>query len=76
MNNIKKHAFRISGATILVIGLGLAGCAGPQYTAAPPSEKLSYMGIEFEKGIYGGPWYGPAYQAPRIIVTPTIPDSE
>jgi hypothetical protein len=53
--------------------LVLAGCAGPKYTAAPPSEKLSYMGIKLEKDLYGGLWYGPNYQAPRLVVAPQVP---
>lgn len=76
MNTLKTSPFRIAGVIVLAASLGLAGCAGPQYTAAPPSEKLSYMGINFEKDLYGGPWYGPNYSAPRVVVAPQIPTGE
>ena len=76
MTPLKKTIFRISGTLVVLAALALAGCAGPKYTAAPPSEKLSYMGIKFEKDLYGGLWYGPNYQAPRLVVAPRVPASE
>lgn len=76
MTPLKKTVFRISGMLVVLGALVLAGCAGPKYTAAPPSEKLSYMGIKLEKDLYGGPWYGPHYQAPRLVVAPPVPASE
>ncbi len=73
MNTFKKSSTRIFGAFILATAVGLAGCGSPKYTAAPPSEKLSYMGIKNEKNLYGGLWYGPSYQAPRLVVAPELP---
>lgn len=73
MTTSKKTIFRISETLVVGGALVLAGCAGPKYTAAPPSEKLSYMGIKLEKDLYGGLWYGPNYQAPRLVVAPQVP---
>lgn len=76
MNTFRKSTFRFFTAALLVASLGLAGCGSANYTAAPPSESLAYMGLKFEKGLYGGPWYGPNYVAPRVVVAPTLTTGE
>ncbi|GAB5559764.1 MAG: hypothetical protein SynsKO_14110 [Synoicihabitans sp.] len=72
----KKYLLRSFALLVMVLALGLAGCAGPRYTAAPPSESLVYMDMKFKKGYYGGAWFGPSYQAPRLTVAPTLPNGE
>ncbi|MEJ6603664.1 MAG: hypothetical protein ACKVI3_15160 [Verrucomicrobiia bacterium] len=76
MNSFRKSSFRFLAAVLLMGVFGLAGCSSTKYTAAPSSENLTYMGLKFEKTLYGGPWYGPKYTAPRVVVAPTLANGE
>lgn len=76
MNSFPKSSFRFLAAVLLIGAIGLMGCSSSKYTAAPSSENLTYMGLKFEKTLYGGPWYGPKYAAPRVVVAPTLATGE
>lgn len=75
MNRFSIFRFCISGLLGVALALLFTGCFSPQYTAKPPSESLPYMGLKASKGFYGGPWYGPAYEAPQLVVAPELPQS-
>ncbi len=76
MNDIRHSSLRRFALLVALLAVGVTGCSGPKYTAAPPSEKIVYMDMKFKKGFYGGSWFGPAYVAPRTVVAPKLPTGE
>ncbi len=55
------------------IALAFASCSSSPYSTSPPGRSSVYMGVSYYDGFYGGPWYGPGYRPPTVIVPPRPP---
>ena len=57
--------------TLLTAGvLAFSSCSSSSYSTPPPGNNSVYMGASYYNGFYGGPWYGPGYRPPSVIVPP------
>lgn len=59
--------------SVALVGLAasiLTSCSSSPYSSAPPGGGSAYMGVSYYDGFYGGPWYGPGYRPPTVVVPP------
>lgn len=55
---------------VTAAALAVTSCSSSPYSSAPPGRNSAYMGMSYYDGFYGGPWYGPGYRPPSVVVPP------